>query len=247
MSGHDPRFDQLDGAYVLGSLSADERREYEDHLSGCGRCRAQVAELTALPGLLGRLPTSRALDLLPTGAIAGSELTAEADSLTPTELAPPADLARRLQRRAGRTRLRARMTAVGAALVAAAVAVVVVLGIQSIRPAPTVTAELAPTTALGSPADLTASVKLYRRAWGTEVDTECRHKVTAAGEYSQLQYGLYVIGSDGSESLVSSWRGIAKSQIDTVAATATPIDRMSRLELRSIDDDRLLLAAPVHG
>ena len=41
-----------DAAYVLGSLSSAERREYENHLSGCKSCRTAVAELSGMPALL---------------------------------------------------------------------------------------------------------------------------------------------------------------------------------------------------
>ena len=44
-----------DAAYVLGSLSSNERREYEAHLATCARCRAAVAELSGMPALLALL------------------------------------------------------------------------------------------------------------------------------------------------------------------------------------------------
>ena len=44
-----------DAAYVLGSLSGNERREYEAHLATCARCRAAVAELSGMPALLAQL------------------------------------------------------------------------------------------------------------------------------------------------------------------------------------------------
>lgn len=44
-----------DAAYVLGSLSANDRREFEAHLAGCTLCRRAVAELTGMPTLLSRL------------------------------------------------------------------------------------------------------------------------------------------------------------------------------------------------
>jgi hypothetical protein len=48
-------FAMWDAAYVLGSLDADERRQYEAHLSTCERCREAVAELGGMPALLGLL------------------------------------------------------------------------------------------------------------------------------------------------------------------------------------------------
>jgi len=41
-----------DAAYVLGSLSATERREFETHLASCPDCRQAVAELRGMPALL---------------------------------------------------------------------------------------------------------------------------------------------------------------------------------------------------
>jgi hypothetical protein len=41
--------------YVLGALSPPEREAYERHLADCAECRAEVAEFSDLPGLLGRL------------------------------------------------------------------------------------------------------------------------------------------------------------------------------------------------
>src|SRR4051794_23809630 len=41
--------------YVLGALSPPEREAYERHLADCAQCRAEVAEFSDLPGLLGRL------------------------------------------------------------------------------------------------------------------------------------------------------------------------------------------------
>lgn len=44
-----------DAAYVLGSLSADDRREFEGHLGGCTVCRKAVVELSDMPALLAVL------------------------------------------------------------------------------------------------------------------------------------------------------------------------------------------------
>lgn len=44
-----------DAAYVLGSLSASDRCDFETHLGECAPCREAVAELTDLPTLLSLL------------------------------------------------------------------------------------------------------------------------------------------------------------------------------------------------
>src|SRR5215475_8897647 len=46
------------GVYLLGALSPAERQAYERHLSTCAECRAEVSDLAALPGLLGRIDES---------------------------------------------------------------------------------------------------------------------------------------------------------------------------------------------
>jgi Putative zinc-finger len=44
-----------DAAYVLGSLSGADRREFEAHLSRCPSCRESVSELSGMPALLARV------------------------------------------------------------------------------------------------------------------------------------------------------------------------------------------------
>ena len=44
-----------DAAYVLGSRSDPDRREFEAHLDGCTSCRQAVTELTAISPLLSVL------------------------------------------------------------------------------------------------------------------------------------------------------------------------------------------------
>ncbi|MCK9896208.1 anti-sigma factor [Frankia sp. AgB32] len=55
------------GAYVLGALDPAERSELEIHLAGCAVCRAELASLAGLPGLLSRLRLSDVTDFDGTG------------------------------------------------------------------------------------------------------------------------------------------------------------------------------------
>ncbi len=54
-AGDDHPYRTWDAAYVLGSLSSADRREFEAHLDRCPSCRTAVAELAPLPRLLSLL------------------------------------------------------------------------------------------------------------------------------------------------------------------------------------------------
>lgn len=91
------------GAYVLGALEPADRRRVEEHLDRCPSCAAELAELAALPELLGRVDPA---------------------DLTPAAVAPSPGLFARMSAAATPPR-RARTRA----LVLVAAAVVAVLGV----------------------------------------------------------------------------------------------------------------------
>jgi len=43
------------GGYVLGGLSAEDRRAFDEHLGGCPRCRAELTEAAPIPALLRKV------------------------------------------------------------------------------------------------------------------------------------------------------------------------------------------------
>lgn len=49
------------GAYLVGALDHHERGEAEQHFSTCRRCRDELADLSALPGLMSRIGLTEAL------------------------------------------------------------------------------------------------------------------------------------------------------------------------------------------
>jgi hypothetical protein len=231
---NDPRdhahYADWDGAYVLGSLSSVERREFEAHLELCDRCRLAVADLSGLPGLLGRVDPERALSLLaPETDAAESE-------------APVADIVARVERAEHRRRLR-RYGIVGAiaaaVLAAGAIAIPVTIAAQ---PHPTVAVALAPTTA--SP--LSADVRLTSVAWGTRIDMHCSYGTRSTRGYphdpSGAGYALWVVDRAGTASEVSTWKAASGSQVKLTAATALSVDEIARIEVRSAATNDVLLA-----
>src|SRR3984885_1011927 len=77
-----------DAAYVLGSLSPTDRREYEAHLSVCPFCNQAVSELSGMPALLSKLD-------------GGTVAAMGADDLTPAPNLLPSLLSEVYRRRRG--------------------------------------------------------------------------------------------------------------------------------------------------
>ncbi len=228
------RYADWDGAYVLGALAPAERREYEAHLESCDRCRAAIAELSGLPGLLGRLDEERATYLLNDAL-----LDDDADAGLPT---PPADLVARIRRAEQRRRTRRVRLIVGlAAAAAVAAAIVIPVSIAAV-PHPELTVALH--QAQSSP--LSAQVALTSVTWGTRIDMHCSYgsgsgwqDPAAEGDWS---YSLWVIDEKGDASQVSTWKAGAGSTVRLSAATALPLDDIRTVQVRSVATDDVLLS-----
>jgi hypothetical protein len=232
--GH-AHYAEWDAAYVLGSLSPADRREFETHLEGCERCRESVAELSGLPGLLGRLDAERGFELLDPPDAASGE--------APTPL--PADLVARIQGRvAARRRLRNGVLIGLAAAAVVASAIVIPVSIAAApHPAPGIALALG--QVVSSP--LTADVHLTSVGWGTKVDMTC-HYGPASGSYAPTRksYALWVVSTDGTSSELSSWSAASNSTVKLSAGTSVPVDDIASLQVRSVTDGRVLLESDLN-
>ena len=91
------------GVYVLGAADTFERLRVEAHLPGCAACRAELARLAPLPGLLARVPP----DLRPASPGPAASSPAASSPAAPGPVAAPAGVRRGPFRRVlapGRTR-----------------------------------------------------------------------------------------------------------------------------------------------
>ncbi|MCU1417951.1 MAG: hypothetical protein JWP32_2125, partial [Schumannella sp.] len=228
-------FAEWDAAYVLGALSPAERREFEDHLEECDRCRAAVSELSALPGLLGRIDDARAFALLEPGDAGESD-----SGPVPAPIGAPVaavDLATRIRAAESRRRVRRTLIGVAALAAAAALASVLTLAIPALlapKIVPDAVAVFTPQGGQPAPIDLT--VDLTRTDWGTRLDMDCiYHPVPTADGYGPAQYSLWVVGTDGSEQSVSSWNSAPGTEVRLGAATGVSLDEIAQLDLRNAD------------
>jgi hypothetical protein len=238
-----------DGAYVLGALSPAERSAYERHLSSCPACREAVAEIAVLPGLLGRLDSTMAVQLLGRDdavddADGGQPWPmmnrADAGEARVTSLVAAAAQRRRRERRARRMRYAATV------LMAACLAVVAGLGVGFLRedadpndgvPAPgdTPGVQMVAMSEVTGTVPVTAQVGLERRSWGTEVTMECQYSGRKAWTYRLIAYG-----PDDEREQIGSWVAAPGRPVSFRAATRFGMDQLVRLELTRADGGALL-------
>jgi hypothetical protein len=186
------------GVYVLGALAPAQRQAYERHLSTCAECRAEVADLAILPGLMGRLDE--------TAVGVDEEIQAP-----PTVL--PAVIGRVRRRRRNH-----RFAAIAGAVAAACVALVVGLTMpthpsQSVA-APSVTPSasasvpavaLHPMAPVNKPSIVTASIAVQDVAGGTRIVGTCKYAGLANDYPGPVNFALYVVPKHGQRERVGSW------------------------------------------
>lgn len=238
MTSETDPYGDWDGAYVLGALSAADRREYEQHLATCERCTRDVGELAGMPGVLGLVPADEALSISEELATA----TLGDDVPQPAPQAPPVSL---LARRAWKERSRRRVLLAAAAvvlLVAGGVGGALLPQVVDREPAVVVAApqtprsvRLAPVDASGVQADLT----LEPTAWGTRLEWSCSYPPDYAVD--GVEYDLTVVDRSGERVRVATWNGGASSITTGLTASTS----LTPAEIGSIEMSATTLSTPL--
>ncbi|WP_104091544.1 anti-sigma factor [Arthrobacter sp. GMC3] len=234
---------QWDAAYVLGALPPAERRDYEDHMPTCAQCRANVALLAGMPGLL---------------AAAGPEVMEP----TPEPVAVPvyAVFAMKVRRR------RVRRASLAAAAVFAVVvgtgAIAVNLGSAGrvgIASEPTTTAPapahataalhfLPPASGASAASPMQATGVLLQQPWGTQLEWTCTYASSqTSGSYAsgRAAYEIVLVSRTGTESVVGSWEAQPGDIVSPVAASSLPLADIAQVIIRTAGSGQpLLLATP---
>lgn len=223
--------------YLLGSLSAAERRDFESHLPGCPDCTATLAELGGLPALLSRVPHDAFDDDRPQ-----ADLPFE-DPLPDTLLPRLLRVVGAEQRAARRRRILIGAVASVAAVIVGAASVVIVDATRS-EPA-TVAAIGAPhggtevrvTLAAEPGIEMSAYVLLKSHSWGTSLETHC----TYTGRIAPDMYGpsggyqLVVVDASGDAETVSSWQIVDGEGQIVPGSTWMPSRQISALQVTNTE------------
>lgn len=227
---------EWDAAYVLGSLSPAERREYERHLAECPACAAAVADLAGLPGILGTVPADRALMML--------------DRPEPAEEVPPS-LLPNLLAASRRARRRSRFRVAGLVAAAAAAAAVIALllpaGIARLNGPDDEGRTVAMTQTFRT--SITADARLVPTEWGTRIDITCRYAQATpspgAPPPRARPYVLVVTDRQGTTTELATWNAGPGSVTEPSATTSLPMDQIRSIDIRSVTSKRTLLTATV--
>ena len=216
-----------DAAYVMGALSPDEQRAFEEHLASCDRCAASVAELSGMTGLLDRVPLDRVLQ-------PGSDREPLPDLL----LGRVVTAARKERRRRS-----LRLVASGA-VAAAAVAVAIAVVPQGGPGEPT--GRTVAMTAV-QPSAVTGTLEVTPADWGTKVSLVCRWvggPSTWTTPAERKTYRLVAIPRDGGEAqTLARWSVLPGEDATVVGSTDLRPDQIATIEMRAVADDAVLLEA----
>ena len=220
-----------DAAYVLGSLSQADRREFEDHLNGCPECRRAVGELAGMPALLRKLDPD--------------DLDSFNESGRPDDASPPLrpEVLGSLLDTVRHRRRRARLIWLGSYAAAVAIGVIVTIWPSPPTPGPAPQAAPAPLSMTTvQPTPLTATVNLVSHSWGTGIEMSCLYGTEPGGanDGDDDKLAMVAVGRDGSHTQLATWMAHPGVMAKPAGATALPIDQIAAVQIVSADTGEVL-------
>ncbi|OBI36526.1 anti-sigma factor family protein [Mycobacterium colombiense] len=219
------RYAMWDAAYVLGSLPAAQRREFETHMAHCPVCRESVADLSGVPALLSQLDGDE---------VAAIDQSGPAPEMSP-KLLPSLLATVRWRRR--RTRI---VTWVASTAAAAVLAIGVFVGLEgwSSTPSQQVTASSEPMAQVGTSL-LTSTVAVSSQHWGTSINLRCVCLAPLTAHHDTL--AMVVVGRDGSQTRLATWVAVPGHTATPAGAISTPIDQIAAVQIVAADSGQVLL------
>ena len=240
LAGDAHSYTLLDAAYVLGALSASDRRDFEDHLGTCMSCKQAVSELSGMPALLSRLDTA--------------DVAAIDDQVHPPSAAPalPATLltsvVASVTRRQRRARLKRSMITTAAAAVLMIGAFLVQQSHFAAAPPESPQAAAGPLAMTRvTPSPISATVTLSSHEWGTGIEMNCAYEPApdSSGRSTDNTPGeslaMVVVRRDGTSTQLATWEGLVGVDASPRGSTSTPMSQIAAVQVVSVDTGNVLL------
>jgi anti-sigma factor RsiW len=228
-AGDNHEYATWDAAYVLGSLSPADRREFEAHLSGCPSCAQAVAELSGMPALLSKLDRNEV------AAINEADQSSEVPA-TPPDLLPSLLFA--VRRRRHRSRLMMWSSAAAAAVLLAIGVLVGVAGHSPTSPPPQASVSALPMAQVGTTA-LASTVSVSGERWGTFINMKCVCLAPVYAHHDRL--AMVVVGRDGTHTRLATWVAEPGHTATPAGSISTPADQIAAVQVVSADNGKVLL------
>jgi anti-sigma factor RsiW len=230
LSGHDD-YAMWDAAYVLGSLSSTERREFDAHLTGCPLCRRAVGELNGLPALLSQLDRDEVVAIDEADRIGAEPLLS--DELLPSLVAM-------VSWRRRRSRI---VTWTAGAVAAAVLAIGVLVGVAgqsstSVPTPPQASVSVQPMVQVGTDR-LASTVSLSGQQGGTFISMNCVCLAPLNAHHDTL--AMVVVGRDGSHTRMATWVANPGHTATPVGSISTPVEQIASVQVVSAADGQVLL------
>jgi anti-sigma factor RsiW len=232
IDGHH-RYAMWDGAYVLGSLSAGDRRQFETHMADCPACRQALVEISGVPAMLSQFDGNNI------AAINGSGHTSEVPAAPSALLS---SLLAMVRWRRCRTRL---MTWTISAAAAVVLTIAVAVGIQGrflTPPPPQTTASALPMAQVGTTL-LASTAALSGQQWGTHITLKFVCLAPLDAHHDTV--ALVVVGRDGSQTRLATWVAIPGHTAMPTGSIATPINQIAAVQVVLADNGQVLLQRSV--
>lgn len=242
------KFAEWDAAYVLGSLSPAERREFEEHLVDCPSCQAAVSELAGIPGLLAQVSPADAAMLsmaVDKDADRGEVSTSSAAEEELIEPAPPPSLLPKMIKaaRVRRRKMLAAVAGIAAAVILAIGGVAVAAGLLPLRPESPQRVAFSPVV----PNAITAVADVIPGQDGTEIKVECQYgevsEPTAGGGHEY--YSIFVVDRSGNATEIRKWPATPNKQMRPSGTTPLRVSEIADIEIRQTETNEVLLRAPL--
>jgi hypothetical protein len=210
---------EWDAAYVLGALSLEDRRTYEDYLAANPARSAALTELAGMPGILNALSRDEAVAL--------TDLAGAVPAEGPGEVASLAHAAAKRQQRSRRTFLTASVASAAALLIAGGVVGATVFGQPSAPPVETVAMQpMQP----GQGSGLTAQLAVTEKKWGTELRWACEY--TEDWSRNVASYDIVVTTDTGTQYVVGSWKPAGDEATGLSASMSVPKSQIRTVDIR---------------
>jgi hypothetical protein len=215
---------EWDAAYVLGALSLEDRRTYENYLATNPARATDLTELAGMPGILNSLSRDEAVALTDLAGAPPAETR-------PDNVASLAHAAAKRQQRSRRTWLAAAVASAAALLIAGGIVGATVFP-NSAAPPQTVAMQAMQPTPRGG---LTAELAVTEKKWGTELNWACQY----TKDWSRLvpSYDIVVTKHDGAQQTVGSWKPAGDEATGLSAATSIPTSQIRTVDIRVTGSD----------